>query len=329
MRPRASILAVACLPLAACSEIQSALSPQGPEAERVALLSAVLFAGGAAIMISVMLLAALAWFGGERWRGWLGSERAIVAGGVVFPVATLTLLLFYGLVVLRAGHAATADGSNSVRVTVVGEQWWWRVIYEQPDGTAFESANEVRIPTGHPMQVSLVSADVIHSFWVPNLAGKVDMIPGRANRLTLQADRAGISRGQCAEYCGGAHALMAFNLVAMEPADFEAWLAAEAAPASPPIDAAKEEGRALFLSHGCGACHTIRGTGADGTIGPDLTHLGSRTSLAAGILRNDAESIAAWIEDNQHLKPENRMPPFRIFSEAELATLAEYLIGLQ
>jgi cytochrome c oxidase subunit 2 len=193
--------------------------------------------------------------------------------------------------VLRAGYAAP-PADDTLRVTVTGHQWWWRVVYESPDGTRFESANEVRIPTGRGTAIDLVGADVIHSFWVPNLAGKVDMIPGRTNTLTLQADRAGISRGQCAEYCGGAHALMAFNVVAMEPDDFETWLAAEAAPARTPETPGEEEGLALFLSHGCGACHAIRGTEADGTIGPDLTHVGSRTSLAAGILRNDVESTS-------------------------------------
>ena len=313
--------------LAGCQVSQSALTPLGPEAERVALLFWVLLIGGAAIMTAVIAFVALAIYGGGRPRTWFAQESMIVAGGIVFPIVTLTLLLGYGLLTMRAGQAAPNE-EEPLRLTVVGEQWWWRVIYETPDGSQFESANEVRIPTGRRVEIALLSADVIHSFWVPNLAGKVDMIPGRTNIITLIADRPGISRGQCAEYCGGAHALMAFNVVAMAPPEFEAWLAREAGPAAP-AGGAEDPGQLLFLSSGCGACHTIRGTVATGTIGPDLTHMGSRVSLAAGILPNNAEAIAAWIVGNQHIKPENRMPPYGIFSDRELVALSDYLTRLQ
>jgi cytochrome c oxidase subunit 2 len=326
--PSAAIVAAATIPLAACRDVQSALSPLGPAAERIALLAWVLFIGGTAIMLLVLALTVLAVWGGERWRLWLSREKTIIGGGIVFPVVTLTLLLGYGLFVLRAGYAAPGEG-ETLRVEVVGEQWWWRVIYEGEDGSRVEAANEIRIPTGRPVRLVLTTADVIHSLWVPNLAGKVDMIPGRANTLTLEAGRAGISRGQCAEYCGGAHALMAFNVVAMEPADFAEWLAGEGRPAAAPADAQTADGLALFHSHGCAACHTIRGTGADGSIGPDLTHVGGRTSLGAGILPNTVGAIAAWIEDNQHLKPENRMPPYGVFEPAELLALSHYLASLK
>ncbi len=286
----AMLFALALLP--GCRDSQSALAPMGPEAERIATLWWVLF-----------------------------------AGGIVFPIVTLTALLIYGMLVMRGG--AAADAPAPLRLTTIGEQWWWRVIYRGPDGETFEAANEVRIPTGRRVDIALVAADVIHSFWVPNLAGKVDMIPGRTNRITIEADHPGVSRGQCAEYCGGAHALMAFNVVAMEPATFDAWLASEAGPAVLPDSPAEEQGRLLFLSSGCGACHTIRGTDARGVIGPDLTHLGGRTSLAAGILPNDANSIARWIEGNQHIKPENRMPPYAVFSNEQLAALGAYLAGLE
>lgn len=321
----ALVLVAALLP--GCRDTQSALTPLGPEAARVATLWWVLFAGAVAIFAAVIAFTALAMFGGTRWRRALAEEKAIVAGGVVFPLVILTALLVYGVLVMR-GNAA-ADAPAPIRLTVVGEQWWWRVIYRGPDGETFESANEVRIPAGRRADIALVSADVIHSFWVPNLAGKVDMIPGRINRITIEADRPGISRGQCTEYCGGAHALMAFNVVAMEPGEYEGWLAVEAAPASGPRDATEERGRVIFLSNGCGACHAIRGTGARGVLGPDLTHLGSRTSLAAGILPNDVGAIGRWIASSQHIKPENKMPPYAIFTEAELADLASYLTGLK
>jgi cytochrome c oxidase subunit 2 len=320
------LLFVAAL-LPGCRDMQSALTPLGPEAARVATLWWVLFGGAVAIFAAVIAITVLAMFGGTRWRTALAGERAIVAGGVVFPLVALTALLVYGVLVMRVNPAA--DAPAPIRLTVVGEQWWWRVIYRGPDGETFESANEVRIPAGRRADIALVSADVIHSFWVPNLAGKVDMIPGRTNRITIEADRAGVSRGQCTEYCGGAHALMAFNVVAMEPGEYERWMAVEAAPAPGPRDAAEERGRLVFLSNGCRACHAIRGTDARGLLGPDLTHLGSRTSLAAGILPNDAEAMARWIAGSQHIKPENRMPPYPIFSEAELADLASYLTGLK
>ena len=321
----ALVLVGALLP--GCRDMQSALAPLGPEAARVAALWWVLFAGAVAIFTAVIAFTALAMFGATRWRTALAGERAIVAGGVVFPLVTLTALLVYGVLVMR-GNAA-ADAPAPIRLTVVGEQWWWRVIYRGPDGETFESANEVRIPAGRRADIALVSADVIHSFWVPNLAGKVDMIPGRTNRITIEADRPGVSRGQCTEYCGGAHALMAFNVVAMEPGEYERWLAVEAAPAPGPRDAVEEHGRLIFRSNGCGACHAIRGTEARGVLGPDLTHLGSRISLAAGILPNDVEAIGRWIASSQHIKPENKMPPFDIFSDEELAALSQYLSGLK
>lgn len=324
-RLRAGAPALFAAALAGCQGVQSALTPLGPEAERVALLFWVLTIGGGAIFAAVMAFVALAIHGGDRPRAWFARERAIVIGGIVFPVVVLTLLLGYGLQTMRAGQASPGE-EEPLRITVVGEQWWWRVIYSDPDGAQFESANEVRIPTGRRVEVSLVSADVIHSFWVPNLAGKVDMIPGRTNTLTLAADRPGVSRGQCAEYCGGPHALMAFNVVAMAPEEFAAWLAREAGPATP---GAAGAGELLFLSSGCGACHAIRGTAANGTIGPDLTHVGSRLSLAAATLPNNADALASWIVGNQHIKPENRMPAYGIFSDAELSDLSAYLAGLR
>lgn len=309
-----------------CSETQSALSPRGPDADRIALLSWILFGGGAVIFALVVILAGVALFGPARWRAVMASERWIIGGGLVFPVVTLAGLLVYGLLLMRPIPADTGS-SEPLRITVIGHQWWWRVIYH--DGEPTESANELRLPVGIPVELSLGTADVIHSFWVPNLAGKVDMIPGRTNRLRFTAGEAGESRGQCAEYCGGAHALMSFFVVALPPEEYRTWRASEAQPAQPPATQAEAAGQELFLSSGCGACHAIRGTEARGIIGPDLTHLGSRRSLAAGTLRNDRAAIARWIAESQHVKPENLMPPYGIFTAAELDLLAAYLAGLQ
>lgn len=314
--------------LGGCEGVQSALAPQGAEAGRIAVLFNILMVGATVIFVGVIALTAVAIFGGARWRGWIGREAVVIGGGIVFPIVTLTALLGHSLVLMRAGGAA-ADADDALEIAVVGEMWWWRVIYTGPDGRQFESANELRIPVGQPARVKLSSADVIHSFWVPSLAGKLDMIPGRTNVLTLVADKPGISRGQCAEYCGGAHALMSFFVVALLPEEFEAWFAREAAPAAPPADTTAEEGQRLFLLSGCGACHAVRGTPAAGSIGPDLTHVGGRLSLAAATLEMNRSALMRWIVDNQHIKPENRMPPFRIFAEPELAAISTYLEGLR
>lgn len=314
--------------VAGCDGIQSVLAPEGPSARRIAFLSYVLIVGSTAILLGVIVLTGLAMVGSARWRRRLASEKLVIGGGIVFPVVLLTALLIYGLAILRAGGADHV-GADAVRIAVVGERWWWRVIYTDAAGRTFESANEIRIPAGHPVELALSTADVIHSFWVPKLAGKLDMIPGRTNILTLRAETPGVSRGQCAEYCGGAHALMAFFVVAMPPEEFDAWLAREASPAADLADTVAAQGQQLFLQAGCGACHAVRGTAARGVIGPDLTHVGGRLSIAAAALETNAADFARWIAENQHIKPDNLMPPFRIFTEAELAALATYLAGLR
>jgi cytochrome c oxidase subunit 2 len=309
------------------SGIQSALQPYGPEAERVSQLFAVMAWGGGLIFAAVLASAAVAIFAPARWRKPLSSETLVIGAGIVFPVVTLSVLLAYGLLVLGAGARDPGQG-EPLRIAVSGEQWWWRVAYVEDGRTVFETANEIRIPVGRTIEFELTTADVIHSFWIPNLAGKVDMIPGRTNTLRLAADKAGVSRGQCAEYCGGAHALMSFDVVAMSPADYAAWFAQASSLAQAPGSPSARRGAELFIEAGCGACHTVRGTAANGVIGPDLTHVGGRTSLAAASLRNDTEAFRRWITDNQHVKPGNRMPPFEIFSPRELFDLARYLEGL-
>lgn len=314
--------------LSGCAGVQSALSPAGSEAGEVHMLFWVSTGLGAVVTLLVAVLVALALWGPADWRARLGGEWLVIGGGIVFPVVVLTLLLGYGLFVLQAG-ASRAREAEGPGVTVVGKRWWWEVVYTGPGGGPVVSANELRLPVGRAVALRLESDDVIHSFWAPRLAGKLDMIPGRTNVLTLRATEPGISRGQCAEYCGGPHALMAFHVVAMPPEEYDAWLAREAAPARAPATAVQRRGERLFMESGCGACHAVRGTAAVGTIGPDLTHVGSRLSLAAATLPNDEAAFARWIEDNQHVKPQNLMPPYRLFTPGELASLAAYLDGLE
>ncbi|MFV3127279.1 c-type cytochrome [Niveispirillum sp. KHB5.9] len=316
------------LPLAGCGGVQSALSPTGAEAREIGLLFWI--SAGLAIFVTLLVgvLLLLSLYGSASVRERIASQRVIVAGGIVFPTVALSLLLFYGLVVMQAGISRSA-GADGPTVTIIGKQWWWHVVYELPDGRCVASANELRLPVGRRVALRLETDDVIHSFWAPQLGGKLDMIPGRSNVLTIQADRTGISRAQCAEYCGGAHALMSMHVAAMEAADYDAWLMAEAAPARPSQGADALKGKRLFFENGCDACHTVRGTDAAGLAGPDLTHVGSRHSLAAATLPNDREALARWLVDNQHIKPGNFMPEYPMLDPPSLAALAAYLDGLE
>ncbi|MGZ8933816.1 MAG: cytochrome c oxidase subunit II [Methylobacter sp.] len=308
-----------------CYGQQSAFTGLGPVSSRITLLVWIMFIGAALITVFICVLMAVSIAGPAGWRQKLTTEKNIIWGGIVFPIVTLTALLVYGFLILKAG-GELVRAENPVHISVVGEQWWWRVIYRHDDGHTTESANELRIPVGRPIEIELSTADVIHSFWIPAYAGKIDMIPGRTNLLHFIADKPGIVTGQCAEYCGGAHALMSFYTVAMTPSDYDAWLAKERANAKPALDS---QGEQVFLSSGCGGCHTVRGTQANGKIGPDLTHAGSRQSLGAGILPNTTEGFAKWISQHKTIKPDNLMPPFDIFSESELQSLSAYLNSLE
>lgn len=305
--------------------MQSVLHPAGPEASRILELAVVLFVGAGVIFAFVLLAAGAAWRGPERLRATLASERFVMGAGVLFPIVTLTALLAYGLWAMRSTLAVAAPAD--LRVEISGEQWWWRVAYVTADGARVEEANEVRLPVGRDVELVLTSPDVIHSFWVPALGGKMDMIPGRVNRLRFKVERAGVYRGQCAEYCGGPHALMAFDVVGLEPAAFDDWLARNEARA--PESVAQARGRDLFFTHGCGGCHAIRGTPAAGKIGPDLTRVGARRTIGAGLLPTDAAAMARFVRDGQTIKPGNLMPPYRLFAPEDLDALSAYLASLR
>lgn len=307
--------------------IQSALNPQGSHAAVITEIARVLFAGGGIIFVLVLAIAAYAILARRQRAAMLSETALIVGGGIVFPLVVLTALLLYS--VIRAGALHAEAAFMPLRIEVTGEQWWWRVRYLRPDGSVdFETANEIHIPLGQPVDFALRSADVIHSFWVPTLAGKIDMIPGRTTRLRITAERAGEYRGQCAEYCGGPHGFMAFFVVAQEAVNYEAWAKRQRAPAPPATDESNRRGEQLFLSH-CAACHTVRDTPARGERGPDLTHVGSRRTLAAGVLPNNAGTLAGWIASSQRLKPGNLMPSFGMLTGEELRALADYLADLE
>jgi len=253
--------------------------------------------------------------------------RLIIGGGVIFPTVVLAALLGYGLPSLTGLLEPAVPGQ--LMIAVSGERWWWRVRYTTAGGEVIELANELRLPVGAIAQVSLSSDNVIHSFWIPSLAGKVDMIPGRTTRVSLEPTRTGTFRGVCAEYCGASHALMGFAVEVMEPGAFAAWLDEQARTAAEPATADANEGRRLFSVHGCAACHTVRGTDADGRIGPDLTHVGGRLTLAAAALANTPTAMAGWIAKPHAAKPGSLMPGFAMLPPADVQAMAAYMSGLK
>jgi len=327
MSLRALVAALAVLPLPVHARPQSVLDPAGPSAQRVMEMGWVLFAGAGLLFVWVLASLALALYGPPGLRARLGRRSTIVAAGIGVPVVILSALLLYAFG--TASLLARTGPAPAARVEVQGEMWWWRVRYLDANGQVlFETANDIRIPAGRPVDLILKSDNVIHSFWVPNLAGKVDMIPGHVNRLRLQADAPGRFRGQCAEYCGAQHAKMMFDVLALEPADFQSWVAAQRQPAREPGQTRLQVGRQLFMQ-ACAQCHTIRGTAAAGVLGPDLTHIGSRLSLAAGTLPNNSGTLAGWIAGSQHIKPGNQMPSFNQLSGEGLRAVAQYMESLQ
>lgn len=324
---RAAAAALALPAAVGCSGVQTVLDPVGVQAGRIARISWVLFVGGSAIFALVMALAGLAVFAPPRWRGWMASRRFAFLGGVALPAATLLALLVWTLGVSNALVANTDP--RPLRVEIVARQYWWEIRY--PDaGPGAVTANELRLPVGREVELTLLSGDVIHSVWIPNLHGKMDMIPGRANVQRLRADRPGVLRGQCTEFCGQQHALMAFWVVAEGPAEFGAWLARQQAPVPPPADPLAEHGMRVFGEAGCGACHAVRGTEWDARIAPDLSRVGSRLSLAAGALPNNRAALAGWIAGAQDIKPGNNMPSYgRALPGGDLLAVSAWLEGLR
>ena len=304
--------------------LQSVLEPASAPAAAIHELGLVLYAGTAAILALVLALALYGAFSRPRP---VSAKAWIVGGGLVFPGVVLAALLAYAL---HVGHALSVGAPRAPDIEFTGKLWWWEVRYnDAAGGGQAVLANEMYIPVGRPVEIALASDNVIHSFWVPALAGKVDLIPGRSNRLVLTAREQGVYRGQCAEFCGTQHSWMALYVVALPEAAYQQWLADQAAPAKQPADAFLARGRDAFLREGCGACHAIRGTAANGTLGPDLTHVGGRLSLAAGRLDNHAGTMAAWIADSQGIKPGNLMPSMNVFTGEELRAVAAYLESLK
>jgi cytochrome c oxidase subunit 2 len=299
--------------------------PAGPTAQSIHRLGVTMYVIATLV---VLLVTALALIPVLRRREREVNQRLFLwGGGVALPLLTLSAIVPYVMTVGHETRGRTAAERLSVDVT--GWTYWWEMSYRRPGSpSAVASANELRLPVGEPVELLLRSNDVIHSFWIPNIAGKTDMIPGRVNRMVIRADRPGVYRGQCAEYCGLQHSLMAFDVVVLPRAEFDAWLARLAQPAGKPPTSELLRGRVLFDSLGCGACHAVRGV-AEGRTGPDLTQVGARRSIGAGTLPGGVGNIAAWIASSQHLKPGNAMPSFDQLEGRQLRLLAAYLESLK
>jgi cytochrome c oxidase subunit II len=331
--PRAAALLLTALAAAACTGPQNALDTAGPAAARIATLWWVMLALALAVSLLVAVLLAYA-VRTSRRRALDGDApevdgvRLVWAGGVAMPVVVLFGVLVYNYRVGVEVHAVPGDPADAVVVEVVGHQFWWEVRYPE---LGITTANEIRSPAGRPVRFVLTSPDVIHSFWVPRLHGKIDMIPGRVNHLWLRADEPGRFRGQCAEFCGLSHALMAFWVEALPPDGWEAWVGERRAPRPEPAAPEVARGREVFVAAGCGDCHASRGLPLPpelGTVGPDLEDLATRRTLAAGILPNTPEAMRGWIADPQRHKPGSRMPPTPLDAEQMQALLA-YLASLR
>ncbi len=309
-----------------CDGAQSALEPAGRSAEKIARLFWGMAMGALLVWSAVVGLAFYCFYCVPGRKNRLVSWM-IIGGGTVVPSVVLGFLLAFGLTMLPDMLAPALEGS--LRVKVTGEQWWWRIEYESVPGEAVVLANEIRLPVGEPVEIQLESSDVVHSFWIPSLGGKMDMIPGRRTRLKLEPTRTGSYRGACAEYCGGSHAWMLLDVVVSSKEDFDQWLDQQRQPAKAPTEPVALSGRSLFLASGCGACHTVRGTSAEGKTGPDLTHVGGRLRLGAGVLGNEVGDFARWIEEARAVKPDVHMPSFRMLGQKEIREMAAYLDGLE
>jgi cytochrome c oxidase subunit II len=320
--------------LSGCTGPQSALDPKGPQANTLVHLFWLFLAVTALVWVLVLLalLVALLRRHADRPDPLLtnpATERRF--GIVVTSLALLTGAIVIALSVLSFSAQAQLFGqpSNGLTLKIIGHQWWWEVQYEDADPSrTMTTANEIHLPVGEPVTIKLASSDVIHSFWVPSLMGKMDAIPGRNNQVQFTIDEPGTYRGQCAEFCGLQHAHMAMVVFAQPKADFDAWRGQQVAAATEPESDAGKQGEQVFLSHPCVTCHTIRGTPAGGRTGPDLTHLASRTTLGAGTLPFSRGSLGAWITDPQSSKPGVHMP-FIDIAPDDLQVLLDYLGGLK
>ena len=319
--------------LSLLQQSHSVLNPSSPQTRLIDRLWDAMYLVSAAVFVLVVLALLLGAFrrrGAEAPETDPGRERSLTTA--VSVATALTVLILFGFLVydVAVGRQLTRGfGNEALQVRVVGHQWWWELQYR--DSVAhnwFTTANELHIPVGRPVVLELLSTDVIHSFWPPTISQKRDLIPGKDNSLWLQADTPGVYRGQCAEYCGQQHAKMGFLVIAQRPDSFASWLSRQRDTALTPTTELARRGQEVFLASSCVMCHAIAGTPAGSRVGPDLTHLASRRTIAAGTLPNTLGNLAGWIVDPQKIKPGTRMPPNQL-KPADLQALLAYLETLK
>jgi cytochrome c oxidase subunit 2 len=326
-----SVAGVLCaVALTGCGE-QSALEPRSEPAREIATLWWWMLAIAGTVLGGALFLLLVGWLR-RRTPGipLLGKREGVatalvVVFGILIPLGTNVAVFVVANFVVAKATEAPDPRTTPMTIEVVGHQWFWEVRYP---GTTAITANEIHIPAGTRVNVVATTADVIHSFWVPQLNRKIDMIPGHRNRVLLEADEPGRYRGQCAEFCGAQHSHMAMYVFADTPDRFRRWLQDMAADAREPATADARRGKAVFLDNACASCHTIRGTTARGEVGPDLTHLQSRSTLAALTIPNQRDDLARWISDPQHVKPGNRMPALKL-PDDDFGALLAYLESLK
>lgn len=331
---------VVALCVSSCGGIQNAINPAGPNAQNISDLWWLMFVVCSIVFVLVMIAVLLSLR--KRTAEALDTLPPVIQPPeeserrrrhVVIGATTITVVILFVFLIASysSGRSLRLNDptKNGLSIGLTGHQWWWEVRYNDVDaGNIFTTANEIHIPVGVPVMFTLRANDVIHSFWVPNLAGKKDLIPGKINTMWLQADKPGVYRGQCAEYCGLQHAKMALWIVAEPQEQFNGWRQRETQQAMPPATDSQKRGQQVFFSATCVMCHAINGTPAGSNIGPNLTHVASRNMLAAATLSNTREHMAQWIKDSQTFKPGNRMPQHN-FSDADLQALVDYLQSLK
>jgi cytochrome c oxidase subunit 2 len=309
----------------------SPLHPHSPDSHDIAtlwwwmlLVAGIVFLGAVAMLL-------FGWFRrGKPGLPFFGeSERVnqglVIVFGMAVPIVVLVALFVVSDLYVLEKTDAPEVGSTALTVTVVGHQWWWEARYP---ASGVVTANEIHIPARTPVNLVARTTDVIHSFWVPELNRKIDMIPGQSNRIELYAEESGAYRGQCAEFCGLQHAHMAFQVIAEPRRGFERWLAENEQPASAPVGAEAVHGSQVFMENACASCHTIAVTAAQGTVGPNLTHLASRKTLAALTIPNDRRELGRWIRNPQSVKPGAKMPGLEL-SDAQFRAVVAYLSELR
>jgi cytochrome c oxidase subunit 2 len=333
-RAKLWIMLLALFALSGCAGSQSALDPKGPQAGRLAELIWIFIAVSTVIWLAVMvvLLIAVVRRTPDRpeplaFRARTEQRSILAVAGAT--AATLAIVIALTALSYLSQRHLFAKQPSDVVIKITGHQWWWDIRYESdhPDQVV-TTANEIYIPAGEPVTVKLAASDVIHSFWIPSLMGKMDLIPGQDNELQFTADRPGIYRGQCAEFCGWQHAHMGIMAVVLQKDQFSAWRTAQIAPAAVPNDAVRQKGAAIFQGKACVMCHTVRGSSAGSRAGPDLTHFASRKSIASATLPMSRGNIAAWVVDPQGIKPGTNMPNVPLAAD-EIDPLVSYLEGLR